>query len=94
MKNKKLGIALLTVVIFTTIQARNDNDNRNDIGSSLLFLPTVAVDASVDTVTLNQTQQTRKYLDSRDSRNNSENKRKSSSQEQQSRRKARSKDNE
>jgi hypothetical protein len=93
MKNKKLGIALLALAVFTTTQAESEN-NRNDIGSSLLFLPTVAVDASVDTVTLNQTQQTRKYLDSRDSRNNSENKRKSSSQEQQSRRKARSKDNE
>jgi len=41
-------------------------DAGHDVGSSLLFLPTVAIDAGVDTVTLDQTHQTRKYLDSRE----------------------------
>ncbi len=69
MKNKKLGIALLTLAVFTTTQANND-DNNKDVGSNLLFLPTVAVDMGTDAVTLDQTHQTRKYLDSRDSKKN------------------------
>ncbi len=80
MKNKKLGIALLIVAVFTTVNMQaNDNDNNHDFGSNILFVPTLAVDMGADAVTLDQTHQTRQLLDSRDSKNSSTSKKTSSS---------------
>ena len=80
MKNKKLGIALLTLAVFTTARAENEKDHR-DVGSSLLLAPALVVDMGVDVVTLDQTHQTRQLLDSKDQKKRSSSKKVSSSKE-------------
>jgi hypothetical protein len=68
MKNKKLGIALLTLAIFTTTYTKDASEEHSDFGSNLLFAPALVADMGVDAVTLDQTHQTRKLLDSKDSK--------------------------
>jgi hypothetical protein len=79
MKTTKIKFTLLALTVFTAVSMQAKDDNNKDFGSNLLFLPTVAVDMGADAVTLDQTHQTRKYLDSRDSKNNSKKTKESSS---------------
>lgn len=59
MKNKKLGIVLLTFAVFTTARA----NNQRTPGEAVTAAPAVALDGTLDLVTFGHTHQLEQYGD-------------------------------